>query len=117
MAYEPTKNFRDIVRALVPGDEIVAVGSYKKGSINLEKMCLVSPARDLRTQAPLCTTCSKRMTSAGKSKGFKCRKCGAHAMEPEVLETPRMLTAGWYEVPPTARQHLSKPLCRGAPEL
>ncbi|MGA7798036.1 MAG: tRNA(Ile)(2)-agmatinylcytidine synthase [Methanoregula sp.] len=117
MAYEPTKNFRDIVRALVPGDEIVAVGSYKKGSINLEKMCLVSPARDLRTQAPLCTTCSKRMTSAGKSKGFKCRKCGAHAMEPEVLETPRMLTAGWYEVPPTARRHLSKPLCRGAPEL
>ncbi|MFZ1897168.1 TiaS agmantine-binding domain-containing protein [Methanoregula sp.] len=117
MAYEPTKNFRDIVRALVPGDEIVAVGSYKKGSINLEKMCLVSPARDLRTQAPLCTTCSKRMTSAGKGKGFKCRKCGAHAMEPEVLETPRMLTAGWYEVPPTARRHLSKPLCRGAPEL
>ena len=94
MAYEPTKNFRDIVRALVPGDEIVAVGSYKKGSINLEKMCLVSPARDLRTQPPLCTTCSKRMTSAGKGKGFKCRKCGAHAMEPEVLETPRMLTAG-----------------------
>ncbi len=116
MAYEPTKNFREIVRALVPGDEIVAVGSYKKGSINLEKMCLVVPARNLRTQAPLCTACGKRMTSDGMCKGFKCRKCGGHAMEPEVLETPRMLTAGWYEVPPTARRHLAKPLCRGAPE-
>ena len=116
MAYEPTKNFREIIRALVPGDEMVAVGSYKKGSINSEKMCLVSPARDLRTQAPLCTECSKCMTSDGKGKGFKCRKCGAHAMEPEVLETRRMLTAGWYEVPPTARRHLAKPLCRGIPE-
>jgi len=115
MAYEPTKNFRDIVRELVPGDEIVAVGSYKKGSINLEKMCLVVPARDILTRAPLCTACSKRMTSDGKGKGFKCRKCGAHAMYPEMQESPRMLTAGWYEVPPTARRHLAKPLCRGAP--
>ncbi len=93
MAYEPTKNFRDTVRALVPGDEIVAVGSYKKGSINLEKMCLVSPARDLRITAPQCTACNKRMTSDGKGKGFKCRKCGAHAMDPEVQEISRMLTA------------------------
>jgi tRNA(Ile2)-agmatinylcytidine synthase len=117
MAYEPTKNFRDIVRALVPGDEIVAVGSYKKGSINLEKLCLVTPARDLRIQAPLCTACSKRMTSDGKGKGFKCRKCGAHTMEPDVQETPRALTVGWYEVPPTTRRHLAKPLCRGAPKI
>ena len=117
MAYEPTKNFRDIVRELVPGDEIVAVGSYKKGSINLEKMCLVVPARDLLTRAPLCTACSKRMTSDGRGKGFKCRKCGAHAMDPEMRESPRMLTAGWYEVPPTARRHLAKPLCRGAPGI
>jgi tRNA(Ile2)-agmatinylcytidine synthase len=116
MAYEPTKNFRDIVRALVPGDEIIAVGSYKKGSINLEKLCLVSPARDLHIQAPLCTACSKRMTSDGRGKGYKCRKCGAHAMGPGVQETPRTLTAGWYEVPPTARRHLAKPLCRGVPE-
>ena len=37
MAYEPTKNFRSIVRELVPGDEVIAVGSYKKGSINLRE--------------------------------------------------------------------------------
>jgi len=116
MAYEPTKNFRDIVRALVPGDEIVAVGSYKKGSINLEKLCLVRPARDTRTKAPVCPACGKRMTSDGKGKGYKCRKCGAHARDPEVQESPRVLTAGWYEVPPTARRHLAKPLCRGSLE-
>ena len=42
MAYEPTKNFRQIVRQLIPGDEVIAAGSYKKGSINLEKMQIVS---------------------------------------------------------------------------
>ena len=36
MAYEPTKNFRQVVRQLVPGDEVISCGSYKKGSINLE---------------------------------------------------------------------------------
>ena len=26
------------------------------------------------------------------------------------------LKPGWYEVPPTARRHLAKPLCRGEPD-
>ncbi len=117
MAYEPTKNFREIVRALVPGDRIVAVGSYKKGSINLEKICLVAAAQDLRTRAPVCIVCGKRMTSDGKDKGYKCRKCGTHEKKTEVTEIPRTLSTGWYEVPPTARRHLAKPLCRGVPEI
>jgi len=117
MAYEPTKNFRHVARALVPGDKIVAVGSYKKGSINLEKLCLVSASRDIRTKAPLCATCGKRMTSAGKEKGFKCRHCGARAREPESEEMTRTITRGWFEVPPTARRHLAKPLCRGTPRI
>jgi len=117
MAYEPTKNFREIVRALVSGDDVIAAGSFKKGSINLEKLKLVVPARDLRAKAPVCAACGKMMTSDGKGKGYKCRKCGAHAKEPEVQEIPRTLKAGWYEVPPTARRHLAKPLCRGEPEI
>jgi len=115
MAYEPTKNFRELIRALVPGDEIIAVGSYKNGSINLEKCCVISLARDYEVRAPVCVACNKRMTSDGKGKGYKCRKCGAHAKEPEVQEFPRKISTGWYEVPPTARRHLAKPLCRGVP--
>jgi len=117
MAYEPTKGFRYIVRALVPGDEVIAAGSYKKGSINLEKMQLVSLAKDTTTRPPFCTLCEKRMTSDGKGKGYKCRKCGARAASPDVAETPRTLVPGWYEVPPAARRHLAKPLCRGKPEF
>ncbi|OPX61760.1 MULTISPECIES: tRNA(Ile)(2)-agmatinylcytidine synthase [unclassified Methanoregula] len=116
MAYEPTKNFRHIVRQLLPGDEIVAAGSYKKGSINLEKMKIISLVRAERNRPPLCPACSKRMTSDGRGKGWKCKKCGARADAPDVQEIRRTLKPGWYEVPPTARRHLARPLCRGLPE-
>jgi tRNA(Ile2)-agmatinylcytidine synthase len=115
MAYEPTKNFRQIVRQLVPGDEVIAIGSFKKGSVNLEKIRIVSLARPMIVRPPLCLACSKRMTSDGKGKGYKCKKCGDRSVEPDVKEIPRTLEAGWYEVPPTARRHLAKPLCRGEP--
>ena len=117
MAYEPTKGFRHIVRGLMPGDEVIAVGSFKKGSINLEKLKIVALAETVVTRPPFCAPCEKRMTSDGRDKGYKCRKCGARAAEPEVAEIPRSLKTGWYEVPPTARRHLAKPLCRGEPDI
>ena len=117
MAYEPTKNFRQIVRQLIHGDDVIAVGSFKKGSINLEKIRVVSLANAEIIRPPFCTKCSKRMTSDGKGKGWKCKKCGARADVPDVQEIPRTLEPGWYEVPPTARRHLARPLCRGTPDF
>ena len=117
MAYEPTKGFRHIVRQLEPGDTVIAVGSFKKGSINLEKLEIVSLAKAITTRPPLCELCGKRMTSDGRGKGYKCKKCSARAEEPEVTEGSRTLEPGWYEVPSTARRHLAKPLCRGTPEF
>jgi tRNA(Ile2)-agmatinylcytidine synthase len=117
MAYEPTKNFRQVVRQLMPGDRIIAVGSFKKGSINLEKMMVVSLVRAEKVRPPLCSACSKRMTSDGRGKGWKCKKCGARADAPDMQEVSRTLKTGWYEVPPTARRHLAKPLCRGIPDF
>jgi tRNA(Ile2)-agmatinylcytidine synthase len=116
MAYEPTKNFRQIIRQLLPSDEVIAVGSFKKGSVNLEKLNVVSVAKSETIRPPLCTACNKRMTSDGKGKGYKCKKCDARADLPVVEEIPRRLEPGWYEVPPTARRHLAKPLCRGLPD-
>jgi tRNA(Ile2)-agmatinylcytidine synthase len=116
MAYEPTKNFRQIIRKLIPGDEVIAVGSFKKWSINLEKIKIGILAHPVTSRPPLCTACTKRMTSDGSGKGYKCKKCGARAKDPEIKEIPRTLKPRWYEVPPTARRHLAKPLCRGEPE-
>ncbi len=112
MAYEPTRGFRDVVRALVPGDVIMACGSYKGASLNLEKIRVVSPARDRVVRPPPCPACGKRMTSAGRGKGYKCRRCGERRREAEEEVRERRIRAGWYEVPPSARRHLAKPLAR-----
>lgn len=113
MAYEPTKGFRKVLRALWPGDKVLVTGSYKGGSINLEKLCIITLAQPFEKKPPVCPACYARMTSAGAQKGYKCRKCGARETGPQVTLIARTITPGWYEVPPVARRHLAKPLCRG----
>lgn len=113
MAYEPTKGFRDKVRALRPGDYILVCGSFKGDSINLEKIFVESLAEDIVKKPPVCPDCNKRMTSAGKDKGYKCRVCGKKSDVPETSVADRIIKPGWHEVPPVARRHLSMPLVRG----
>lgn len=115
MAYEPTKGFRDVVRLLLPGDEVTAAGSFKGGSINLEKILVRTVIQVVLTRPPRCGVCGKRMTSAGTGKGYKCRECGSRCGDPERIVVDRDLACGWYEVPPLARRHLAKPLVRGPP--
>ena len=117
MAYEPTKGFRDVVRALRAGDRVVACGSYRHGSLNLEKLLVVTVAEAVARRPPPCPACGARTTSAGTGKGYKCRACGARATEPERRVEERSIGSGWYEVPPVARRHLARPLCRGPPTL
>lgn len=117
MAYEPTKGFRDVVRALRAGDRVVACGSYRHGSLNLEKLRVVTVAEAVALRPPPCPACGARTTSAGTGKGYKCRACGARAAEPQRRIEERSIGPGWYEVPPVARRHLARPLCRGPPTL
>ncbi|MDD1674145.1 MAG: tRNA(Ile2) 2-agmatinylcytidine synthetase, partial [Methanomicrobiales archaeon] len=115
MAYEPTKGFRNCVRALHPGDSVVVTGSFKGNSLNMEKFCLAAAGIQEVRDSPVC--CGRRMTSAGRGKGFKCRKCGSRKQETIVRAAQTRIALGWYEVPSCARRHLVKPLCRGAPEI
>ena len=115
-AYEPTKGFRDIVMRLIPGDEVTVYGAVKlkpQGlTLNLEKIWIRKLASKILSRPPLCPICGKRMKSLGSGKGFKCRKCGKRLGEDaaEKVEVPRELKLGFYEVPPSARRHLVKPL-------
>ncbi len=108
-AFEPTKGFRNIIRQLRSGDEVTVYGSVKDGTLNVEKIRINSlDANELRN--PLC--CAKRMKSMGREQGYRCEKCGLVRKE-QVIETlQRDLLPGFYEVPPSARRHLSKPLIR-----
>lgn len=110
-AFEPTKRFRDWVRALRVGDDLVVYGEVARNTLKLEKFAVCDLVRTERV-TPTCEDCGRTMKSAGRNQGYRCRPCGTTA--PEKVERPleRDLEIGWYEVPPCARRHLAKPLLR-----
>ncbi|MFB6136727.1 MAG: DUF1743 domain-containing protein [Halobacteriaceae archaeon] len=111
-AFEPTKRFRDHVRALAPGDRVTVCGEVTDGTLKLEKFAV----RDLiRTEriVPACPDCDRSMESAGADAGYRCRDCGTSAPGRVSVPRERDLEVGWYEVPPRARRHLARPLVRG----
>jgi len=111
-AFEPTKNFRDLVRALAPGDVIEVYGAVKKRTLNIEKMEVVALAERTALEAPLCPSCHRRMKSAGRGQGYRCKRCKTMAEGKVEFPLHREIEPGFYEVPPCARRHLSKPLVR-----
>ena len=111
-AFEPTKRFRDRVRALRVGDRLTACGEVSRGTLKLEKFAV----RELVTTervTPTCPDCERRMKSAGRNQGYRCRDCGTSRDGKVERGLERDLETGWYEVPPCARRHISKPLVRG----
>jgi tRNA(Ile2)-agmatinylcytidine synthase len=114
-AYEPTKEFRNIVRGLHVGDHIEVYGGVREYplTVNLEKLEVKHLITLLvKTENPVCPTCGKHMKSKGTEQGYRCIKCGTSSVTPIIQEKPRTLTKGFYEVPVCARRHLSKPLKR-----
>ena len=123
-AFEPTKRFRDRVRALRVGDELTVAGEYAArrrdrtgegdatGTLKLEKFAVRSLVRTEPVN-PTCPDCGRRMESAGRDQGYRCRDCGTSADGKAERPVERALERGWYEVPPVARRHVAKPLVRG----
>jgi tRNA(Ile2)-agmatinylcytidine synthase len=111
VAFRPTGRFRDHVRALRVGDRVAVCGEVDRGTLKLEKLAVQSLTTTERV-SPACD-CGRRMSSAGRGQGYRCRDCGATA--PGRVERPidRDVERGWYEVPPRARRHVAKPLVRG----
>ncbi|WP_336024459.1 tRNA(Ile)(2)-agmatinylcytidine synthase [Halobellus salinisoli] len=112
VAFEPTKRFRDRIRALRVGDELTVCGEVSGGTLKLEKFALDSLRRTEETN-PTCPSCGRSMASAGREQGYRCRDCGTSTAEPATVSLDRDLELGWYEVPPCARRHIAKPLIRG----
>ncbi|MFA4646173.1 tRNA(Ile2) 2-agmatinylcytidine synthetase TiaS [Pyrococcus kukulkanii] len=112
-AFEPTKKFRNYVRKLLPGDEIIVAGGVKEHegvlTVNLEKFYPIRLVPRIELKKPKCPKCGGTMKSKGNY--LKCKHCGFKM--PKILipvEKPRDLKRKIYEVPPDARKHLSRPL-------
>ncbi len=116
-AYEPSKEFRDIVFQLRPGDKVVVSGSVRKKeesmplTLNLEKMLIQSLSTELKLQNPKCNKCKSTLSSMGRNKGFRCPKC--RTRYPKVkkihVQVSRTITPGLHIPPPSAQRHLTKP--------
>lgn len=114
-AYEPTKNFRKVIRKLRPGDKIKVYGGVNENkTLNLEKINIFDLEEKFEVLNPECPDCGRNMKSAGRNQGYRCRRCGTEASDNEVRRNKieRNIKEDIYEVPPMARRHLSKPLVR-----
>ncbi len=114
-AYEPTKEFRHIIRELNAGDIVEVYGGVREypQAINLEKIYIkhLTPVK-IKLENPVCPSCHKHMKSKGMKQGYKCIKCKTTSNDPIIQQKKRTITLGFYEVPVCARRHLSKPLKR-----
>jgi len=114
-AYEPTKQFRKIVRKLIPGDMVEVYGGVRETpfTVNLEKIRVKMLVEKYeKVENPVCPVCGKHMKSIGRNQGYRCIKCGSKSNYPIVKRAERGLKPGFYEVPVCARRHISKPLKR-----
>ncbi len=111
-AFEPTKNFRELIRKLAPGDRVILSGSVTSMTLNIEKIEIKKLVPLYIEENPRCPDCKKHMKSSGQGQGFRCKKCGTQATSKIRHEVERDIETGLYEVPPCARRHLAKPLVR-----
>jgi len=117
-AYEPSGRFRDTVKRLKVGDGVRVFGGVRAAgngiprTINLEKLEVVSLAARVALQNPICERCGKRMKSAGKNQGFRCKRCETHQHLKIRTQLPVDLEEKIYLPPPRAHRHLTKPEVR-----
>lgn len=114
-AYEPTKEFRGIIRELDIGDKVEVYGGVREKplTINLEKIKILHLKKKyIKIENPVCPKCKKHMKSIGKDQGFRCKKCKTKNDSPKLIEKKCKINLGFYETPVCARRHLSKPLKR-----
>ena len=112
--YEPTKNFRNLIRGLEKDDRITVFGGVRESplTVNVEKIKIEKLAEVYEKLIPVCPKCNKKMKSIGKNQGYRCRRCSVKTKEIETKKIHRKINPGFYEVPCCARRHLSKPLKR-----
>jgi len=119
-AYEPTGSFRKVVKGLIEDDIVEVYGGVRKGSIvyprtvNLEKIKILKLAEHMVPENPRCPKCGRRMESAGREQGFRCRRCKLDMREAKKVHVAveRTIEEALYIPPARAHRHLTKPLSR-----
>ena len=107
MAFEPSKEFRNTLENLRPGDILRAYGSMGKGNIKLEKIDLKGVSEIYRRTPPVCDVCGGKTMNQGRNV-YECTECSRRC-NPTYSGEGRNIHKGKYEPPVNARRHLSMP--------
>lgn len=112
-AFEPTKGLRDGVERLAVGDRLMVLGRIgdDTGTVALEAFRVTEAvARTPSAPNPVCTGCGRRMKSAGRDAGYRCRPCGTRVpgADPVAPEGP-CAPGAVHQVPDHVRGHLLPP--------
>jgi tRNA(Ile2)-agmatinylcytidine synthase len=83
-AFEPTKNFREIVKQLIRGDEVRVFGSVKNDTVNLEKLEAVKLAELIKATPPKCPICGKSMESLARIRATGAGSAGRGRRRPSM---------------------------------
>jgi tRNA(Ile2)-agmatinylcytidine synthase len=119
-AYEPTGLLRRVAMKLIVGDYMEAYGAVRAPSqsrpltINLEKIRLLKLVPEIAHKNPVCPNCGRRLKSMGRSKGFRCERCGFRTTSLKKTETriKREIEKGLYITSTRSQRHLTKPTSR-----
>jgi tRNA(Ile2)-agmatinylcytidine synthase len=119
-AYEPTGLLRRVAMKLIIGDYVEAYGAVRAPSqsrpltINLEKIRLLKLVPEIAHKNPVCPNCGRRLKSMGRSKGFRCERCGFRTTSLRKAETriKREIGKELYITSTRSQRHLTKPTSR-----
>ena len=111
LAFAPSGMVRELASRLCPGDQVEGLGLQSskpdQEGLHLEALKhLTGPLRNLRR--PMCPACKKRMKSAGKGQGLRCRGCD-HTDEDRWVGD-EVAPTGWVQPPLDRRRHLAPDL-------
>ncbi|PLJ76972.1 TiaS agmantine-binding domain-containing protein [Infirmifilum sp. SLHALR2] len=115
MFYKETGRLNRVARLLREGDVVEVGGGViprRVLTLNAEFLHVLSVKPIESVLNPLCPVCGSRLESAGRNKGYRCRKCGFRGkfLAKNREELPRILEPGLYVQSTRAYRHLSRPL-------
>ncbi len=113
-SFEETKELRRVSRQLLPGDRVSVWGGLKPSpyglNLNVEKLAVTAlTAKRTKVANPQCPSCGRKMHSAGKVSGYRCRECHTRSDEPVYSLVERQIQPGLYAAASSSRRHLSMP--------
>ncbi|HLE46760.1 MAG TPA: DUF1743 domain-containing protein [Candidatus Thermoplasmatota archaeon] len=109
-AFEPTKEFRNVVRDVRAGDAVLIEGGIHDdpSSVSLEALTFLETPRRTRLEPPTCRTCGSQCKSTGRRGPYRCPSCGERAAG-RPRSDPAPTVSDRHTVPISVRRHLSRP--------